>query len=63
MARLRFASDRPRAIFGFRKLSEVLAELMFQEAEIPPPELLRLLETAHGLVMGDQVRCDSRRGP
>jgi len=29
-------NDRPRAILGFRKPSEVFAELMLQEAEIPP---------------------------
>jgi IS30 family transposase len=29
-------NDRPRAILGFRKPSEVFTELMLQEAEIPP---------------------------
>src|ERR1035437_7147039 len=29
-------NDRPRAMLGFRKPSEVFAELMLQEAEIPP---------------------------
>ena len=29
-------NDRPRAILGFRKPSEVFAELMLQETEIPP---------------------------
>jgi transposase, IS30 family len=29
-------NDRPRAILGFHKPSEVFAELMLQEAEIPP---------------------------
>ena len=29
-------NDRPRAILGFRKPSEVFAELMLQEAVIPP---------------------------
>jgi transposase, IS30 family len=29
-------NDRPRATLGFRKPSEVFAELMLQEAEIPP---------------------------
>jgi len=29
-------NDRPRAILGFRKPSEVFTELMFQETEIPP---------------------------
>ncbi|HEX9354684.1 MAG TPA: hypothetical protein VF933_12825, partial [Streptosporangiaceae bacterium] len=29
-------NDRPRAILGFRKPSEVFAELMLQEAEISP---------------------------